>query len=162
MNRRGFLAGAASFSGVVLTGCTPPDNSNVLRAVLHADLQSLDPVVTTIGIVQRHALMVYDFLFGRDIDGTPQPQMVDSWTVSADRLNWEFKLRDGLTFHDGAPVTTRDVVASLRRWGVRDAYGRQIFAVTDVSSGGAPPSHRHSQERHSTATSLRRSRYDSL
>ncbi len=130
MNRRGFLAGAASFTGVVLTGCTPPDNSNVLRAVLHADLQSLDPVVTTIGIVQRHALMVYDFLFGRGVDGVPRPQMVDSWTVTPDRLTWEFKLREGLSFHDGSPVTTRDVVASLRRWGERDAYGRQIFEVT--------------------------------
>ncbi|MFT5805685.1 MAG: hypothetical protein ACI9R8_002740, partial [Candidatus Paceibacteria bacterium] len=51
MKRREFLLGAAATTGVLLTGCTPPDNSNVLRAVLHADLQSLDPVVTTIGIV---------------------------------------------------------------------------------------------------------------
>jgi peptide/nickel transport system substrate-binding protein len=108
----------------------PPDDSHVLRAVMHADLQSLDPIVTTIGIVQRHALMVYDFLFGRDADGTPQPQMVDQWQTSDDGLDWEFTLRDGLVFHDGAPVTANDVVVSLRRWGVRDAYGRQIFSFT--------------------------------
>lgn len=132
MNRRDFLAGAASVTGVALSGCTPPpDDRNILRAVLHADLQSLDPVVTTIGIVQRHALMIYDFLFGRDINGVPQPQMVDDWSVTADGLTWEFSLRDGLAFHDGAPVTALDVVVSLRRWGARDAYGRQIFAVTD-------------------------------
>jgi len=131
MNRRGFLAGAVSVTGVMMAGCTPPDNSNVLRVVLHADLQSLDPVVTTLGIVQRHALMVYDFLFGRDVDGRPQPQMVDQWSVSADRLTWEFSLRDELVFHDGVPVRANDVVASLRRWGARDAYGRQIFAVTE-------------------------------
>ncbi|MGI9205059.1 MAG: ABC transporter substrate-binding protein [Woeseiaceae bacterium] len=130
MKRREFLASAASLSGVMLAGCTPPDDTNVLRAVLHADLQSLDPVVTTIGIVQRHALMIYDFLFGRDVAGTPQPQMVDRWSMSPDRLTWEFTLRDGLVFHDGMPVTANDVVASLRRWGSRDAYGRQIFAVT--------------------------------
>jgi peptide/nickel transport system substrate-binding protein len=65
MKRREFLAGAASLTGVMVAGCTPPDDTGVLRAVLHADLQSLDPVVTTIGIVQRHAFMVYDFLFGR-------------------------------------------------------------------------------------------------
>lgn len=132
MNRRGFLTSVASVTSVVLTGCTPPpDDSNILRAVLHADLQSLDPVVTTIGIVQRHAIMIYDFLFGRDIHGVPQPQMVSDWQVSPDGLTWEFSLRDGLAFHDGAPVTATDVVVSLRRWGARDAYGRQIFAVTE-------------------------------
>ena len=130
MKRRDFLLGAASATGVLLSGCTPPDNSNVLRAVLHADLQSLDPVVTTIGIVQRHALMVYDFLFGRDANGMPKPQMVEQWSVSDDRLDWSFTLREGLFFHDSSPVITADVIASLQRWGLRDVYGRQIFAVT--------------------------------
>jgi len=122
-----------SLTGILaLPSCAKrQDDSHVLRAVMHADLQSLDPVVTTIGIVQRHALMIYDFLFGRDTDGTPQPQMVDQWEISPDRLDWEFSLREGLAFHDGAPVTAADVVASLQRWGARDAYGRQIFAVTD-------------------------------
>ncbi|MBU2924892.1 ABC transporter substrate-binding protein [Colwellia sp. 4_MG-2023] len=132
MKRREFLvAAAASATGIMLSGCTPPDRSNVLRAVMHADLQSLDPIVTTIGIVQRHALMVYDFLFGRDTNGVPQPQMVGHWNVSEDQLNWEFTLRNGLLFHDGSPVTTTDVIASLKRWGQRDVYGRQIFAVTE-------------------------------
>jgi peptide/nickel transport system substrate-binding protein len=131
MKRRDFLVGAASLTGVAFTGCTPVDDTHVLRAVLHADLQSLDPVVTTAGIVQRHALMIYDFLFGRDGDGVPQPQMVDRWSVSKDQLTWEFALRDGLVFHDGVPVAAEDVVMSLRRWGVRDAYGRQIFSVTE-------------------------------
>ena len=132
MKRREFLlAAAASATGIMLSGCTPPDRSNVLRAVMHADLQSLDPIVTTIGIVQRHALMVYDFLFGRDTRGVPQPQMVGSWNVSENQLEWDFTLRDGLLFHDGSPVTTKDVIASLKRWGQRDVYGRQIFAVTE-------------------------------
>lgn len=131
MKRREFLKGSMSAAGVLLAGCTPVDNSNVLRAVMHADLQSLDPIFTSIGIVQRHALMVYDFLFGRDVYGTPKPQMVDQWSLSEDRLNWEFSLRDGLFFHDGAPVTTKDVITSLKRWGQRDVYGRQIFAVTN-------------------------------
>jgi peptide/nickel transport system substrate-binding protein len=128
-----------SLTGALLSSsCTKlPDDSSVLRAVMHADLQSLDPVVTTMGIVQRHALMVYDFLFGRDTDGTPQPQMVDQWSTSPDGLVWEFSLREGLAFHDGAPVTAADVVASLRRWGARDAYGRQIFAVTDKLSAAS-------------------------
>jgi len=132
MNRCKFLLASAAAISILLSGCKPPpDDSNVLRAVLHADLQSLDPVVTTIGIVQRHALMVYDFLFGRDVFGTPKPQMVEKWSVSDDGLVWKFTLREGLFFHDASAVTTTDVIASLQRWGQRDVYGRQIFAVTE-------------------------------
>lgn len=115
---------------LLLGGCSVEDDSDTLTAVMHADLQSLDPIVTTVGIVQRHALMVYDTLFGRDAEQRPQPQMVDRYSVSDDGLVWRFTLRSGLRFHDGSPVTAADVVASLRRWGARDTYGRQIFAVT--------------------------------
>ena len=102
----------------------------VLRVVPFADLQSLDPIVTTVGIVQRHANMIYDFLLARDEDQNPRPQMAESWSVSADNLVWRFVLREGLMFHDGTPVTADDVVASMRRWAARDASGRQIMQRT--------------------------------
>jgi peptide/nickel transport system substrate-binding protein len=105
-------------------------SERTLRIVPNADLQSLDPINTTAGVVQSHAQLIYDQLFGRDAEQRPQPQMVDSWSVSADALVWRFSLRDGLAFHDGAPVTANDVVASLRRWGARDPHGRQIMAIT--------------------------------
>lgn len=115
----------------VVAGCSVEDDRETLRAVLHADLQSLDPIVTTLGITQRHGLMVFDTLFGRDASQRPRPQMVESWSVSEDGLRWQFTLRNGLAFHDGAPVTAADVVASLQRWAERDAYGRQIMAITE-------------------------------
>ncbi len=113
-----------------LSPAAAQNDAKTLRVVPYADLQSLDPIVTTVGIVQSHAMLVYDFLFGRDDNQTPQPQMVESWTTSADGLEWNFTLRPGLAFHDGAPVTAEDVVASLKRWGTRDPYGRQAFAAT--------------------------------
>jgi peptide/nickel transport system substrate-binding protein len=73
---------------------------------------------------------VYDFLFGRDDDQKVRPQMVDTWSVSDDGLTWKFTLRDKLAFHDGAPVTSDDVIQSLKRWGARDPYGRQLIALT--------------------------------
>jgi peptide/nickel transport system substrate-binding protein len=102
----------------------------ILRMVPNADLQTLDPINTTAGVVQSHAHMIYDQLFGRDAEQRPQPQMVAAWSLSPDSLVWRFRLREGLAFHDGAPVTGADVVASLRRWGARDPHGRQILAVT--------------------------------
>lgn len=135
MNRRDFCRNTASVAGLAGLGaltsaCAPADTGSILRVVPYADLQSLDPIVNTIGIVQRHAMMVYDFLFARDAQGVPRPQMIERWQASTDGRNWEFTLREGLLFHDGATVTAADVVASLRRWAARDAYGRQIFAVT--------------------------------
>ena len=64
--------------------------------------------------------MVFDTLFSLDQNLTPQPQMVGSYKVSADGLTYTFVLRDGMKFHDGAPVTAEDVVASLKRWWVKD------------------------------------------
>lgn len=106
----------------------PPER--ILRIVPNADLQTLDPINTTAGVVQSHAHLIYDQLFGRDAEQRPQPQMVDTYSVSADALVWRFTLRGGLAFHDGTPVTARDVLASLRRWCARDPHGRQIMAIT--------------------------------
>ncbi len=108
----------------------PASEARTLRIVPFADLQVIDPINTTAGNVQSHAMHVYDFLFGRDAEQTPRPQMVDTWSVSADGLTWRFSLRDGLAFHDGAPVTSADVIASLKRWGARDPYGRQLIGLT--------------------------------
>jgi peptide/nickel transport system substrate-binding protein len=100
----------------------------VLRAVLHADVRVLDPFWTTATIAGIHAMLVYDTLFGNDRNLDPKPQMVDKYDISADRLTYTFTLRDGLKFHDGQPVTTRDVIASLKRWSSRDAVGQKLFS----------------------------------
>ena len=95
-----------------------------LRFVPHADLSFLDPYFTSTYITRNYGYMVFDTLFATDAQLRPQPQMVDRWEVSDDKLTYTFRLRDGLKFHDGPPVRAADVVASLKRWGQRnDAYG---------------------------------------
>ena len=101
-----------------------------LRVAMHADVRTLDPFWTTQTIAAIHGMMVYDTLFSSDADLKPQPQMVDNWTVSEDRKVYAFTLRDGLKFHDGSPVTSKDVVASMNRWGKRDGAGKQLFDYT--------------------------------
>jgi peptide/nickel transport system substrate-binding protein len=103
----------------------------VLRVVPHADLKNIDPIWTTAYITRNHGYMVYDTLFAMDANLKPQPQMVDTWTVSDDKLTWTFKLRDGLNWHDGNPVTAEDCVASLRRWGKRDGMGQALMDVIE-------------------------------
>lgn len=112
-----------------------PDAARTLKAVLHADLRSFDPIWTTAYITSYHGAMVYDTLFGMDEALKPQPQMVNRWSVSDDKLTYTFELRDGLAFSDGSRVTSRDCVASLRRWGARDGAGQFMMArVADISS----------------------------
>src|SRR5471032_263111 len=101
-----------------------------MKVVMLSDLKILDPIWTTAYIVRDHGYMVYDVLFALDAKLQIQLQMVDSWKVSDDKLTYTFVLRDGLKFHDGQPVTSDDCIASLKRWGVRDAMGQKLMQFT--------------------------------
>lgn len=111
-------------------GFASAQGQSVIRFAPHAALRVLDPVTTNAYITRNHGFMVYDTLFGMDSNYVPKPQMVDTWKMSDDGLTWDFQLRDGLAFHDGAPVTTGDVVASIQRWWQKDVVGLRLKAVT--------------------------------
>jgi peptide/nickel transport system substrate-binding protein len=102
--------------------------AQTLRVAPHSDLKVVDPVWTTALISVNHGYMIYDTLFALDETLAVRPQMVDRHAVSADKLTWTFTLRDGLAWHDGAPVTADDCVASLRRWGARDTMGQKLLS----------------------------------
>lgn len=122
-------------SAVLATALAAPEadaqGRKVIKVVMHATLGVRDPYATTAYITRNHGYFVYDTLFALDARSRPQPQMVQDWTVSDDRLTYEFRLRPGLKFHDDAPVTTADVIASLNRWMPRDAMGTRLRGVTE-------------------------------
>ena len=82
-----------------------------------ANLRILDPIATTAYITRNYAYMVYDTLFSVNEKFEVQPQMVEKWTLSDDKLTYTFTLRDGLKFHDGAAVKSADCIASHRALG---------------------------------------------
>jgi peptide/nickel transport system substrate-binding protein len=102
-----------------------------LKVVMHSDLKIVDPIWTTAYITRNHGYMVYDTLFAMDEKGEIKPQMVDKYDVSADKLTYTFTLRDGLTWHDGAPVTAEDCVASIKRWAAKDSLGQKVMTFVD-------------------------------
>ena len=108
---------------------TPAQAANTIRAVMHSDLRVIDPGFTTAYITRDHGYMVYDTLLATDSSFKVQPQMAD-WKVSDDKLVYTFTLRDGLKWHDGAPVTAEDCVASLKRWGKVDSMGQKLMDFT--------------------------------
>src|SRR6185312_15168262 len=75
--------------------------------------------------------MVWDTLFAMDEKLQVQPQMVDRWELSLDRLTYTFTLRDGLKWHDGQSVTSADCIASLKRWGAKDFMGQKLLSFVD-------------------------------
>jgi peptide/nickel transport system substrate-binding protein len=132
MNRR-ILAAVLLFSA-----CSVLAQEKVLRVVPHSNLNILDPVWTTQYMARNHGYMVYDTLFATDANNKIQPQMVDKWSVSPDKRLWTFTLRDKLEFHDGKPVTGEDVIASLARWGKRDAMGQKLMTFVERMDAPAP------------------------
>jgi peptide/nickel transport system substrate-binding protein len=107
--------------------------SKTLRFIPQADLRSIDPIWTTAYVTRNFGYLVFDTLFSLDKNFKPQPQMVDRWTVSDDKLTYSFILRDGLKWHDGQPVRAADCVASLERWGKRDTLGQKLMdAVGEI------------------------------
>ncbi|EHR73392.1 ABC-type dipeptide transport system, periplasmic component [Burkholderiales bacterium JOSHI_001] len=123
LHRRNLLASAALAAGLLGLHGQAWAQAGTLRFVPHANLTVLDPVWTTAYVTRNHAYMVYDTLFAVNQKGEVKPQMVDKWSTSKDGKTWTFTLRDGLAFHDDKPVTSEDVIASLKRWAQRDAMG---------------------------------------
>ncbi|WP_137701743.1 ABC transporter substrate-binding protein [Marimonas lutisalis] len=117
-----------------------PARAETMRLALHAHLYSIDPVITMEYITRSHGYLVYDTLFALDENLEPQPQMVSDWSVSEDQLTWSFTLRPGQQWHDGTPVTAEDCVASLLRWGARDAQGWLLMSNTSAIRATAPDS----------------------
>lgn len=123
------LAVVAAFGGITLSEAAAQDKKT-LRMVPHAGLRITDPILTTAFMSRNHGYMIYDTLFAVDDKLQVKPQMVDKYEVSGDKLTYTFTLRDGLKFHNGAPVTSADAIASLQRWGKNDAMGQKLLSYT--------------------------------
>ena len=106
-----------------------PADAKTITAVMHSDLRIIDPGFTSAYITRDHGYMIFDTLLALDSSFKIQPQMAD-WKISEDKLTYIFTLRDGLKWHDGAPVTAEDCVASLKRWAKADAMGQKLMEFT--------------------------------
>lgn len=106
----------------------------VLRYVPSSIPSILDPIVNFSGVAAQHGHLVYDQLFAVDAQFRPQPQMVETYSVSEDLKDYRMVLRQDLKFHDGSPVTSRDVVASINRWSKRDALGMRLVSAMGMKA----------------------------
>jgi peptide/nickel transport system substrate-binding protein len=137
IGRRGVF-GAALGAATLGKGVGAQPRERPFRFVVNVGLQVLDPIAGASFVTRNFGYVVFDTLVGMDMQGRYRPQMLEGWEASADRLTWTFRLRPRLTFHDGTPVTSEDVVASVRRWGARDSIGRRLMAATaEIATQGS-------------------------
>lgn len=131
MRRRSLLQGMAISTAALAAPALAQGQSRTLRFIPQIDLAFLDPHWTTANVTRNHGFMVFDTLYGLDPNDVPYPQMAEGHVVEDDGRRWTIRLREGLLFHDGTPVLARDCVASIRRWGARDAFGGALMRVSE-------------------------------
>jgi len=104
----------------------------------------VDPEPTTLVAVTSSAdptmlvsAKVTEGLLAYDFDLTPKPQLAVEWSVDRQSMKFSFRLRKGVTWHDGSPFTADDVAYSIML--LKDAHprGRATFAnVQEVHAPG--------------------------
>jgi len=135
MSARRLIHSLASLSLVLIAACTqtpagtegPPAGITavseteapevvepvVLRAGWAGSPDSLNPGVAVLTEAYVIFDMAYDSLYQYQLDGTYTLEVAESASVSEDGLVWTFTIRDGFIFHDGVPLTAKDVAFSL-------------------------------------------------
>jgi peptide/nickel transport system substrate-binding protein len=115
---------------------------NTLRVRLNADVRSTDPGVNRDFNTDVVVLHLVEGLVGMKEDTTPGPLLASKIDVSKDGKTYTFKLRDGVTFHNGAPLTADDVAWTWKRylapatqWRCLPEFdGRGIAKITGITT----------------------------
>lgn len=123
MSRREFMqasiaagigVSAAASLATSVRGQTP-QRGGVLRAGLAsgATTDTLDPGLFEAGFLIPLGSAINGYLTEIDAASAIVPSLAESWEATPDAKVWRFRLRDGVTFHNGRPVTPEDVIASI-------------------------------------------------
>ena len=88
--------------------------AQTLNVGLAAPVTTIDPHFHNVGPNNALTMHIFDRLVERDGRARPHPSLAESWRV-IDDTTWEFKLRRGVTWHDGRPFTADDVVFTFAR-----------------------------------------------
>ena len=114
----------------------PPPEPVTVRAAVTGDEGTLTPYTYISGFPGWNIMMLqYDSLMQLDSAGVPQPWLASSVTVSDDLTEWSVTLVEGVTFHDGEPLTSDDVSFSVDYYVTNpeaSRFARDFSGVADV------------------------------
>ena len=108
MPRRAVRWSSLILLAAIGTGCTAQRDPQTVVMVIEASPISLDPRIGTDAQSERIGELIFDSLLRRDRNSNLQPWLAERWE-SPDALTHIFHLRSGLRFHDGRPLTSKDV-----------------------------------------------------
>jgi ABC-type transport system substrate-binding protein len=121
-----------------------PRRGGELTMVVSAEPPSFDGHKETTFAVIHPVSPHYSLLLKFDPENYPKimGDLAESWTVAADNLTYTFKLRDGVKFHDGSPLSSRDVKVSYDRIvappeGVTSARRQSYGAIESIETPDA-------------------------
>jgi ABC-type transport system substrate-binding protein len=108
---------------------------------LHVEIEG-EPWQKPDGLARR---LVFDGLVQIDASGAPQPALATEWKSENDNHRWQFRLRGGVHFHDGTPLTSANAVASLTvacgvgcPWSAVRAVGTSVVFTSDAPLPNLP------------------------
>lgn len=122
MNKRliGRISVLLTILSLILAACAPsagpgetrppaPAEAAILRVGYAGSPDTLNPGMAVLSEAYLMFELVYDSMYNLNLDGSFSLNLAESANVSDDGLVWTFKIHDGITFHDGAPLTAQDV-----------------------------------------------------
>ncbi len=114
-------------------------SAETLRWARAGDSLTLDPHAQNEGPTSALAHQIMEPLVMRDMTGAIVPALSTEWFVSESDPNvWVFKLRDGVTYHDGSAFDSEDVKFSLERAMTKDSDYKELLAsVAEVRAPDA-------------------------
>lgn len=119
MMATGVTAAAAnnlfSTGGTAMAETPKKGGSVIMASNLHGPDDQLDPPLFTSTIDYTRGRATYNSLLQHANDLTPQPELAKTFEPNNDATEWTFKLRRGVTFHDGSKFSADDVVYSMNR-----------------------------------------------
>jgi len=102
--------------GKAVMAATPKKGGSLRMASnLHGPDDQLDPTLFTSTIDYTRGRATYNSLVQHANDLTPQPELAESFEPNSNATEWTFKIRNGVTFHDGKKLTADDVVYTMKR-----------------------------------------------
>ena len=110
------------------TTAIAPRRGGRLTLLVNPEPNVLINFATTAGAEQKASPKVTEGLLSYDFNVRPQRQLATAWTISADGLQYTFKLRQGVRWHDGEPFTSKDVATSIGLLKQYHSRGRSTFA----------------------------------
>ena len=104
------------------------ETKDTLYVALSADVMNLDPLLTSSATDNTINYEIYDGLVKMSPDNVAEPWIATEWEISDDGMPYTFTLRDDVVFHNGAKLTSDDVVFSAER-GLTSAYTASTFGL---------------------------------